>query len=73
MSYLSSCKKWELAFIAAALFTMLSAPFTYSLTNQLTEKLNFETTLSGGPTLYGLLIHLVVFFLLFRLVLIFVV
>ena len=68
-SYLSPSKKWELSLIAAALFVVISAPFSYSLTNRLAEKLNFETTLSGGPTLYGLLVHLVVFFFLFRLVL----
>jgi hypothetical protein len=69
---MSSGKKWELSLIAAALFVLLSAPFTYNLTNMLAEKLKFQTVKSGGPTIYGLLTHFVVFFLIFRILLCFV-
>lgn len=65
---IASSKKWELTIIAAALFAIVSAQFTYDLTDKLTSMIGFETTSGGGPTLWGFLLHVIVFALLFRLV-----
>ena len=65
---ITSSKKWELTLIAAALFAIVSAQFTYELTDKVSRLVGFETTAGGGPTLIGFLIHVLVFALLFRLV-----
>jgi hypothetical protein len=72
-SVLNSSKKWELALIAAALFLIISAPFTYKVTEKVSNLIGFDTTSDGGPTIAGLGLHFVVYLLLFRLILVWVV
>lgn len=69
---LSSMKKWEISLIAALLFVIVSSPFVYSLTDKVSTAIGFDTTLGRGPTIPGLILHFVVFLLVFRLILHFV-
>lgn len=63
-------QKWILSLIAGLLFTLVSLPITYGITNQISNVLaNYDLFIAGGPSMIGMLIHAVVFSLLFRLVL----
>ena len=68
----SEIQKWTCALVCGLLFLIVSAPFTYDATNFVTSKMGFntvetETDNKGRPTLWGLIIHMVVFVLLVRL------
>ena len=69
---MSAGTKWLVSAIAALLFLIISAPLTYKLTDKVTNLMGFNTTDGGGASIYGLLIHTVVFFLVLRLILIWV-
>ena len=73
VSVLTSSKKWILSVIAGVLFALISAPFTYSLTNKLFEVIHLQTVEyeESNVTLVGFILHTIVFALLFRLLLVF--
>lgn len=60
---LTNAQKWWASFVAALIFILISAPFTYSITNGLFG----HTTNPGGPTAWGLILHAIVFLLIIRL------
>ena len=63
---LSFIEKLIVSLIAAVIFLLISAPFTY----ELTDKLGLKTEESKGcPSTQGLLIHTVIFFVVVFLVL----
>jgi hypothetical protein len=65
-------QKWLYALFAGILFAIISSPFVYSLTNQIFTAIspNLNTIeLGGKPTLFGLILHAVVFALIIRLIL----
>lgn len=66
---LSNGNKWTIAFVAAVLFFIISLPFVYGVTNSLFGAIGVRTTTPGGPTIWGILIHAIVFMLLLRLIL----
>lgn len=68
---ISSGTKWLLALITAAVFLLFSLPYTYDLTNLVVSLTGMETTVGGGPTVYGLILHTLVVFLVVRLILVF--
>ena len=63
---LTEGQKWIICFMSGLLFLLISSPFMYRLTNQVTSMVGFETSVNGCPNLYGLLLHGVVFLLLVR-------
>ena len=66
---LSSGQRWKISIIASLLFIILSSPLAYKLTDKATSLIGFHTTLSpGGTTIPGLILHFVVFLLVFRLI-----
>lgn len=57
--------KWRYSLYAAIIFIVVALPFTYKITN---NYLYLHTTDSNGsPTILGVIIHGIVFFLLIRL------
>ncbi len=70
---LSNQQKWLGALVAGLLFLILSSSFLYQLTNKLLTALfgpKAATVTNGGqPTILGLILHTIVFVLLFRLIL----
>jgi len=70
---LSNQQKWLGAIVAGLLFLILSSGFVYGLTNKLLTSLfgpkAATITAGGAPTILGLILHTIVFVLLFRLIL----
>lgn len=61
-------QKMIVAAWTAALFVLVSLPYTYQLTNQLTSQLGLDiASQSGCPNLVGVGLHSVVFLVLVRL------
>lgn len=70
----NSCTKhpWKVALYMTVIFLIVSAPFLYSLTSNLVQKINPNLALldgNGQPTALGMGLHAVVFLLLARLTL----
>ena len=64
----SNMDKWIIAAIIAVIFVLLASPFAFRLTNWLFAKIGMPTVTKGGqPTISGLLVHAVVFFIIIRL------
>jgi hypothetical protein len=63
---LTEYQKWMICLYSALLFLLISSPFMYQLTNQLTIMTGFETSSNGCPNLYGILLHGIVFLILVR-------
>lgn len=61
-----SDKKWKISAWSAFLFLVISAPFVYGVTNEVTSKVGLQTSVEGCPTNAGLVLHAVVFLLLAR-------
>ncbi len=70
---LTNQQKWLGALVAGLLFLILSSSFLYQLTNKLLTSLfgpkAATVTPAGAPTVLGLILHAIVFVLLFRLIL----
>jgi hypothetical protein len=70
---LTNQQKWLGALVAGLLFLILSSSFAYQLTNKLLTALfgpkAATVTNAGAPTILGLILHTIVFVLLFRLIL----
>jgi hypothetical protein len=69
---LTNGQKWVSALIAALLFALISSTMVYQLTNQLMVSIfgpSAATLGPKGPTLFGLILHSVVFLLVVRLIL----
>jgi hypothetical protein len=65
-----SAEQWLLSLIGGILFFIIASPKVFQLTGSLFSKAGLEIVdASGLPNVKGLLIHAVVFILLFRLVL----
>ena len=71
MSSNPELQKWTCALVCGLIFLLVSAPFTYDFTNYVGEKIsdNLKTKQDDGgrPTLFGLILHMIVFVLLVRL------
>lgn len=69
MPTLTDSQKWLAALFSGILFAIISSPFVYNLTNSLFSSLspNLATVANGQPTLFGLILHSIVFGLLVRL------
>jgi len=62
---LSTKKELLFSLISAILFLIVSLPVTYSLTNAIFSGIGYPTVdANKAPTLFGILLHFVVFFLL---------
>ncbi len=70
---MNNYQKWTISLIAGLLFALISLPFTYGLTNKLLTPLGVEVLSYSvsNVTSVGLVLHSIVFTLLFRLVLAF--
>jgi hypothetical protein len=69
---LTNGQKWLAALIAAVLFAIISSSVVYQLTNSLMTSVfgpKAATWGANGPTMFGLLLHSVVFLLVVRLLL----
>ena len=69
---LTNGQKWLAALIAAILFAIISSKVVYQLTNSLFVSIfgpKAATWGVNGPTMFGLILHTVVFLLLVRLLL----
>lgn len=64
----SNIDKWIIAGILAAVFILLVLPWTFRLTNVVVGWIGFKTVdKKGRPTIAGIIIHAVIFFLIVRL------
>ena len=59
--------KWIISIIAGLIFLVISSPFMYKLTNDLAASFGQVTAFGGSPTMFGLVLHTVVFLLVVRL------
>lgn len=60
---------WTSVLTLALVFIIISAPFTYGVTNKVFGNLGLRTaTMSGAPTKFGLVLHSAVFVLVLSLV-----
>ena len=67
---LTNIEKWLIALFLAILFVIISSPALYGITDGISRVLCLPPTSKGqGPTLYGLFIHFLIFFLVIRLLL----
>jgi len=68
---LSNLNKWAIAFAFGLLFALISSRALYCLTDSLFCPLGLHTyCLSNyGPTMFGFIVHIIVFILLVRLIL----
>jgi hypothetical protein len=69
---LTNGQKWVSALIAALLFALISSTIVYQLTNQLLVSIfgpAASTLGPNGPTMFGLILHSIVFLLVVRLLL----
>ncbi len=65
---LTDAGKWYITIIAGLLFLLLSSQFMYGITNGLTSMINVRLTNSKGcPAPIGILLHTIIFILIFRL------
>jgi hypothetical protein len=64
--------KWVISIIGGILFLIVSMPSMYDLTNMVGKRMGIEYATKGGPTVAGLIVHTIVFILLFRLVLVWI-
>ena len=65
-----SAEKWVLALVAGILFVIIASPMLFKGTDYLLEKLKIHVVdASGKPSIVGLLIHGLIFVLLFRVIL----
>jgi len=53
--------KWRYTLYTALLFLIIVNPFTYQLTNYVFKSLFKVSASNGCPTMYGILLHSVVF------------
>lgn len=63
----TSSEKWWCSFILGILFALISSSFVYGITNGIFGMTWTEGV--GGPTIFGLLLHTLVFILIIRLLL----
>lgn len=54
--------------ITSLVFFIIASPFMYSLTQKVTSAIGFNTGSGGCPNYYGLILHVVVFAILLRLI-----
>jgi energy-coupling factor transporter transmembrane protein EcfT len=54
--------KFLITILICIVFIIVSAPFTYKITNKMTTLLNWQSSVNGCPNLSGLILHVVVFF-----------
>jgi hypothetical protein len=70
---LSNSQKWLGALVAGLLFLILSSGIVYQLTNKIFTSIfgpkAATVTVAGAPTVFGLILHTIVFILLLRLIL----
>ena len=62
-------QNWLFALYLSLLFILLSNPLTYRLTNSIFSLIGLDTAINGCPTIAGISIHMVVFFLIAVLIL----
>ena len=63
----TSSDKWTASFMLGILFLLVSSPFTYTLTNTITNGMGFAIAdTQGCPNLAGLIVHTIIFTLLLR-------
>ncbi len=64
----SNSDKWIIAAILALIFVLLASPFIFGITNWIFKRIGIPTqSKHGKPTMAGLVIHGVVFFIIVRL------
>jgi hypothetical protein len=64
----SNTDKWIIAAILGAIFVLLASPFFFSIINYFLKPLGFPATDEGRkPTVVGLIVAAIVFFLIVRL------
>jgi len=61
--------RWALAGWTTLMFLIVSSPWTYFATDRIFSMVGLVTTGESGPTAVGMALHVVVFFLLVRLIL----
>lgn len=67
---LTNAQKWWLALFLAILFVIISSPALYGITDGISRVICLPpTSRDQGPTLWGLLIHFIIFLLVIRLLL----
>lgn len=60
--------KWIVAVLFGILFFILASPYMFKLTNSLVSTVGLYTTNVGGlPSLFGLIVHMIIFILMVRL------
>jgi hypothetical protein len=64
----TSSDKWTVAFTSGLLFLLLASPYTYTLTDRLSEKLGADlSNPKGCPNVGGLLVHAAIYMVIIRL------
>ena len=63
----SNNQKWMITLWSAIVFILIANPFTFKLTNMLTSLVGLHTVdYKGCPTVFGFILHTVVFALIIR-------
>ena len=64
----SSTQKWQITFFSAFIFLLVVNPYTYKLTQKIFgDLLKIGTVATNGcPTVFGLILHTIVYVLLVR-------
>jgi len=62
----SNSEKWWVAILLAIIFGVLSSAFMYGITNNFGMKFGYPTWGADGPTIIGLVLHMIVFALVIR-------
>lgn len=63
----TSKHKWYLAIILGIIFLVLSSPIVYNLTNKIFTNIGMQTVNENGvPSLFGIVLHAIVFLLISR-------
>ena len=65
----TSAQKWWASFLLGILFVLISSPVFYGLTSSVSMAIGFRPLAVGGPSIFGLVIHGVIFILILMLIL----
>lgn len=60
-------QKWMISFWAALVFVIIASPFMFNLVDKIAQPIGMKVANNGCPTIFGLLLHAVVFAVIIRL------
>lgn len=63
----TEAQKWSISAWSALVAALVFSPFAYNLTNGIAQMIGMNTVEAGAPTMFGLIIHALVYMVLVRL------